>query len=271
MPRADDLSRELSLSRALCRRAAEVIMAVYRTDFDVDWKSPRDPVTAADRDANALIVDALSQAFPDDAICAEEASEESAAEASARGGRCWFVDPLDGTREFVDRNGEFCVMIGLAIDGVARLGAVYAPVWGRAWSGVPGLGAWEHTDDGHTRTLCVEPAAELSMVVSRSHPHPEVMRLADTLGAARVVPCGGVGLKVAKVVSGEVALYAQLATGPKLWDGCAPEAIARGAGAVMTDAQGRAIRYDTPVLGLDAGIVVAHPALAARALAALRG
>jgi 3'(2'), 5'-bisphosphate nucleotidase len=80
-----------------------------------------------------------------------------------------------------------------------------------------------------------------------------------------------VGLKVAKVVSGEVALYAQLATGPKLWDGCAPEAIARGAGAAMTDAQGRAIRYDTPALGLDAGIVVAHPALAARALAALRG
>ncbi len=266
-----DLSRELSVSLTLCQRAAEVIMAVYRTDFGVDWKSPRDPVTAADRDANALIVDALAEAFPGDAICAEEASEESAAEASARGGRCWFVDPLDGTREFVDRNGEFCVMIGLAIDGVACLGAVHAPVWGRTWYGMPGLGAWERTDDGHTRPLRVAPVTELSMVVSRSHPHPEVMRLAETLGATRVVPCGGVGLKVAKVVSGEVALYAQLATGPKLWDGCAPEAIARGAGAAMTDAQGQAIRYDTPALGLDAGIVVAHPDLAARALAALRG
>jgi 3'(2'), 5'-bisphosphate nucleotidase len=144
-------------------------------------------------------------------------------------------------------------------------------VWGRTWYGIPGLGAWERTDDGHTRPLRVAPVTELSMVVSRSHPHPEVMRLAETLGATRVVPCGGVGLKVAKVVSGEVALYAQLATGPKLWDGCAPEAIARGAGAAMTDAQGRLIRYDTPALGLDAGIVVAHPELAARALAALRG
>lgn len=265
-----DLSRELATALTLCRRAAEVVMAVYRTDFAVDWKSPKDPVTAADRDANELIVMALSEAFPDDAICSEESSEASASAASAKGGRCWFVDPLDGTREFVDRNGEFCVMIGLAIDGVARAGAVYAPVWARGWTGGPGLGAWEHTDGGETRPMRVRPLDELSLAVSRSHPHPSVTALAEALGVARVRACGGVGPKVALVATGEVALYAHLTTGPKLWDGCAPEAIARGAGASFTDASGRAIRYDTAALGLDAGVVVAHPELAARVLEAIR-
>lgn len=265
-----DLTHERSVCLDLCRQAAAVIMAVYRTDFTVDWKSPRDPVTAADREANALIVGALERAFPHDAICAEEASAESAAEAAARGGRCWFVDPLDGTRDFVERNGEFCVMVGLAIDGQARVGAVYAPVLGRAWSGGPGLGAWEHLDDGGARALRVAPPQDLTLVSSRSHPHPEVHRLAEALGA-RITICGSVGIKVAKVACGEESLYAHLAPGPKLWDGCAPEAIARGAGASVTDAAGQPLRYDSAALGLDAGIVVAHQDLAARALRALRG
>lgn len=262
-----DLSREIETALILCRRAAARVMAVYQTDFSVDWKSPKDPVTAADREANEIIVSALAEAFPDDAICSEESNEEGASAAAAEGGRCWFVDPLDGTREFVDRNGEFCVMIGLAIDGVARLGAVYAPVWGRAWTGGPGLGAWEHTDAGETRPMALSPMEELSLAVSRSHPHPAVMTLAESLGVQRVRACGGVGPKVALVATGEVALYAHLTTGPKLWDGCAPEAIARGAGASVTDARGRALRYDTAALGLDDGLVVAHPSLAARVLA----
>lgn len=265
-----DLTRELALSLDLCRRAAQTIMAIYATDFSVDWKAPKDPVTAADRAANELIVRALREAFPDDAICAEEASTDDASAAAARGGRCWFVDPIDGTREFIDRNGEFCVMIGLAVDGAARLGVVYAPVWGRAFAGGPGLGARELRDDGSVRELTLHEPTEVTMAFSRSHPSPTIVALAARLGA-RTRPCGSVGLKIALVAAGEVTLYAHHGRGPKLWDGCAPEAIARGAGADFTDARGRAMRYDTPALGLDEGIVVAHPTLAARALAALQG
>lgn len=107
------------------------------------------------------------------------------------------------------------------------------------------------------------------MAFSRSHAHPGVVKLAEDLGAVRRRPCGSVGLKVALVATGEVTLYAHLGRGPKLWDGCAPEAIARGAGAAVTDAKGRPLRYDTAQLGLDEGLVVAHPALAARAVSAL--
>lgn len=264
-----DLSRELSTALDLCRRAADTVMAVYRTEFSVDWKSPKDPVTAADHAANALIVGELARAFPGDAICAEEATAEEASAAAARGGRCWFVDPLDGTREFVDRNGEFSVMIGLAVDGDAALGVVVAPVWGRTFVGGPSLGAWEILEDGTRAPLRVEAPAEVTVAVSRSHAKPEVLALAEALGASRRRPCGSVGLKVALVATGEVTLYAHLGVGPKLWDGCAPEAVARGAGAAVTDASGRAIRYDTAHLGLDAGLVVAHPALADRAVRAL--
>lgn len=256
---------------AIARRAGDEIMAVYATDFDVEWKAPEDPVTAADRDANALIVDALTREFRDDAVCAEEGDEAEAAAAAARGGRCWFVDPMDGTRDFVRRSGEFCVMIGLAIDGVARVGAVYAPVLGRMWSGVVGEGAWEHRDDGSARALTLDGEASSVFVMSRSRPQPAVVALAETLGASELRRCGSVGLKVGLVASGEAALYAHVEAGPKLWDACAPDAIAHGAGAVMTDATGRAIRYDTSTLRLERGIFAAHPRIAARALDALRG
>lgn len=263
------LQPELDLAVALCQRAAARVMAVYAGDFAVDWKSPGDPVTAADREANALLVEGLAAAFPDDAICAEEADAASAGGAAARGGRCWFVDPLDGTREFVGRNGEFAVMVGLAVDGVARLGVVHAPVWGKVFAGGPGLGAWCLDASGARTALVVHEPTEVTMAFSRSHPHPRVVGLAEKLGATRRRPCGSVGLKVALVATGDVTLYAHLGTGPKLWDGCAPEAIARGAGATVCDAAGRPLRYDTAHLGLDAGLVVAHPSLAARAVRAL--
>ncbi len=265
MANPNPLSRETAVALDAARAASALIERIYETPFEVEWKGKGDPVTVADRSANELLVAALAAAFPDDHICAEEADAAVAASASAKGGRCWFVDPLDGTREFVDRNGEFCVMVGLAVGGEARLGVIVAPAWRRTLVGVVGHGAWEITDAGE-RALTVSPPSQVSqasLAVSRSHPHPRVASMAARLGITAMRPCGSVGLKVALVATGAVSAYVHMGRGPKLWDGCAPEAIARAAGAEVTDAAGRGLRYDTSELALSEGIVVAPAGLAA--------
>jgi 3'(2'), 5'-bisphosphate nucleotidase len=204
-------------------------------------------------------------------VCAEESAVEDSARAAAKGGRCWFVDPLDGTKEFVSRNGEFCVMVGLAVEGRATLGALVAPAWGRAFAGVVGVGAWELLADGARRSLQAPVRAEAAgatLMCSRSHANPRVAALAERLSLRSRV-CGSVGLKMASVATGEADAYIHLGPGPKLWDGCAPEAVARAAGATVTDETGGVIRYDTGHLPLARGIVVAAPPLDAALRAAL--
>ena len=119
-----DLSREREIARAAALEAGRLVMALYRTDVRVEMKGKNDPVTAADNASNDAIVAALSRAFPGDAILAEESGAGGAA---ALDGRRWCVDPLDGTKEFLAQNGEFAVMIGLAIAGRPVLGVVYQP------------------------------------------------------------------------------------------------------------------------------------------------
>ena len=122
------MDTELTAVLSIAREAAEIVRAVYRTPFAVEMKGPNDPVTRADREANTLICARLAEAFPGVPIIAEETPPESLAEARemVRHDRVFFVDPLDGTRDFADRNPEFAVMIGLAIAGRAATGPVDA-------------------------------------------------------------------------------------------------------------------------------------------------
>jgi 3'(2'), 5'-bisphosphate nucleotidase len=259
-----DFEEEMTVSIRAAKRAADLISEIYATGFSVEWKGHNDPVTVADRKANALLVEAVKASFPDDYICAEEDTTESASEAASKGGRCWFIDPLDGTREFVDRNGEFCVMVGLAVEGRAVLGVVVAPASNRTFVGLTNMGAWEISPDGSRRILRVTEGNCDSLAVSRAHPHAKVEAVAKRLGIQRMRPCGSVGLKVCLVATGEVDGYVHFGRGPKLWDGCAPEAIARGAGATFTESDGTPMRYNTHDLSLERGIVVAHPVVAQR-------
>lgn len=265
-------TREIDVALAAALAASGRVRELYASGVEVDWKGHDDPVTTADHEANAMIVAALRAAFPVDGICAEESDAGESSQAAARGGRCWFIDPLDGTKDFVQRNGEFCVMVGLAVQGRAALGVVVSPVSGVALVGVPGEGSWSIDPSGartELRVRAAPSASEARMIGSRSHPHPRVTALAEALGVTDLRRRGSVGLKVAAVATGECDLYAHFGRGPKLWDGCAPEAIARGAGALVTDSLGRDIAYDTADLGLDDGLVVAPAALHALAIAEL--
>ncbi|WP_437600674.1 3'(2'),5'-bisphosphate nucleotidase CysQ [Sorangium sp. So ce590] len=260
--------RELDEIVRIARAAAAIVMDVYATPFIVEMKGPGDPVTRADREANALICGALEAAFPGEAILAEE-SVPAAEELAARFGRerVFFVDPLDGTREFADRNGEFAVMIGLAVSGRAALGVVVMPTTGEALAGRAGDGggfAFLEARDGSRRPLQVSPVAspaDATLIVSRSHRPKEIEPLLSRLGISKVVPCGSVGVKIARIATGEVDLYVHGGGGAKLWDSCAPEAVLRGAGGRFTDLTGAPIDYTGPGLKLARGIIASNGAL----------
>jgi 3'(2'), 5'-bisphosphate nucleotidase len=267
--RADALARAL----VIARQAAAGIARIYAGDFDVEYKAKDDPVTLADREANALICAALMRDYPGVPIVAEE-SDPSTYAGFASAPAVWFVDPLDGTREFVAKNGEFAVMIGLAEAGRATLGVLVEPATGRAFVGAEGLGAFEVAGDDSRRTIHVSRTARLAdaeLLVSRSHRSASVEAAVAKLGVRLITPRGGAGVKAARVACGETDLYVQPGRAGKLWDACAPEAIVRAAGGQWSDALGGAIPYASDALENARGVVAANPALHAQAIERLHG
>ena len=181
---------------------------------------------AGDRVANAFIMEALKVRRPDDAILSEEEANDTARCAASR---VWIVDPLDGTREYGERRGDWAVHVALAIDGRAALGAV----------ALPGLGLILRSDES---AAAPEPAARLRMLVSRTRPAAEALAVADALGA-ELVPMGSAGAKAMAVVRGEADIY--LHTGGQYeWDNCAPAAVAAAAGLHVSRSDGSPLVYN---------------------------
>jgi 3'(2'), 5'-bisphosphate nucleotidase len=255
------LASELHIASQLARQAGALILEVYATDFAVEDKAEdAGPVTEADHLANALLLERLRHHFPQDGVVAEETKDTSDAQ---RFSRCWYVDPMDGTREFVRRNGEFAVHVGLSVDGEAKLGVVYRPVGDRLYAGVVGEGCWLEAD-GARRELKVPAAGEglPRLVVSRSHRVASSTVLRERLGVGAVRESGSVGLKAGLIAEGESDVYVHTSPKSYRWDACAPEAVLRAAGGVFTDLTGALYRYDGSELqnlrGLLAGAPWAH-------------
>lgn len=238
------LQRELDVAERVAREAGRIILEVYRTDFAVEYKpSEGGPVTEADARANELIVSELRRAFPGDGVIAEESVDPAEVQKSAR---CWFVDPLDGTAEFVDKNGMFAVHIGLAVEGVPQVGVVYAPAADKLYAGIVGQGC-ELEDGNGRRAIRVSGASEpkqMRLVVSRSHKSKKTALVQAELGITQVREQGSVGLKCGLLAEAEADLYLHPSTGSWRWDSCAPEAVLRAAGGVLTDFAGVPYRYD---------------------------
>jgi len=219
----------------------------YDGDLDIEQKGLDDPVTAADHAANRAILAILRNVRPDDRVLSEESPPP---EDAAGRRRLWVVDPLDGTKEFIAHNGEFSVMVGLAVDGRASLGAVYQPAVGRLYAGIADGGAWVVAGAQQTpRVVSIRlstapgPTRPIRFVRSRSHPDERLARLAEELGDTEEVISGSVGIKCALVATGEADLYVHPVPYLKEWDTCAPEAVLRGAGGTVTDCSGEPLRY----------------------------
>ena len=258
--------REIDAAREAARAAAKRILELYGPDVEVRWKGENDPVTAADEAATGVILEHLHGAFPDDAILIEERADDRSRLGRRR---VWIVDPLDGTREFIDRIPEFCVMIGLVEDGEPVVGVVHVPLTGAVFLGSRGSSARRIDGDGTTVDLSCTPAPSIEamrLVVSRSHRSEKISRAKDLLGITAEVPSGSVGMKVARLVTGEADLYIHLGPGIKLWDACAPDAILRSAGGLMTDPAGAPIDYGAESVHCPIGLLASagthHAAIA---------
>lgn len=224
------------------KRAGDMLLRIYDTPFGYELKGEVDPVTEADRLANTYLVNALRGAFPSDGVVAEETADTSDALDKRR---CWYVDPLDGTKEFIKKNGEFSVMVGLAVEGHSTLGVVYQPVTDKLYSGIVGEGA-TLASQGNTKSLRVsdirEPA-QLRLVTSRSHRSDGVDQILTALGIVQQSVSGSVGLKAGLIAEQAADLYVHLSDRSCAWDACAPEAILRAAGGCFTDLAGRPFFY----------------------------
>ena len=279
------LEREVAVASAAAIDAGRRILEVYATDFAVSLKGENDPVTRADELANDAIVDTLEAHFPGDAIVAEEGSGPN--HDAPR--RIWFVDPLDGTKEFISKNGEFSVMIGLAIEGRAALGVVYQPTTDRLFVGV--VGAYAERLDGARDALVGEGSVTLDasrlrrtplrvsdtaapsalrLVVSRSHRSAATDALRDALGITGERPSGSVGLKVGLLATREADLYVHLSDKSHAWDACAPEAILVAAGGRFTGLDGMPLRYDLGPTKNARGILACNAAAFDSVLPAVR-
>ena len=260
------LRRELECARRLAVAAGDAAMRHYGSALP-ELKSCDSPVTIADRAANDVIVRGLAAEFPADAILSEE-SADSPARLAAR--RVWVVDPLDGTKEFLAQNGEFSIMIGLAIDGAAHLGVVYAPATRTLYSAVSGGGAVVERD-GVAHPLRREaPQGSLRLVGSRSHADPRVTAIQRALAIDVTRPSGSVGIKCALIAEDECDLYVHPVPYMKEWDTCAPEVILSEAGGVVVDCHGDPLRYNKPDPRQPQGILAAAPEVLERVLDTVR-
>jgi 3'(2'), 5'-bisphosphate nucleotidase len=234
----------LAQVREIALRAGEVVMAVYSTDFAVRGKDDASPVTEADERAEEVIVPALQALTPDVPIVAEEAV--AAGRIPVVRDRFWLVDPLDGTKEFIGRNGEFTVNIALVQDGTPVLGVVYAPALGRLFAGAVGGDAYVEDAQGRRGIRCrAAPAEGLTVVASRSH--GDAAALDAFLGGRKVASLKNAGssLKLCLVAAGEADLYPRLGRTME-WDIAAGHAVLAAAGGSVTDLSGKALAYGKP-------------------------
>ncbi len=249
---------ELEFALRLVREASRIILEHYEHAPEIHWKGKDDPVTDADEAVTVHILRRLGEEFPKDAVLIEERGDDRR---RLSGMRTWIVDPLDGTREFIERNGEFSVMVGFVENGRPVVGAVGVPVAGEVYGGAIGLGAFCEKEGQRRMRSLLRKAKDLgdaTLIVSRSHRSAKIDLLKERLGITKEKVCGSVGLKMIKVISGEADLYIHFGKGIKLWDTCSPEAIARAVGVMFTDLSGRNIDYLSGSVGVARGIIVAE-------------
>jgi 3'(2'), 5'-bisphosphate nucleotidase len=236
--------RLLDAVAKIARDAGRAILEVYGTEFAVTFKDDSSPLTEADKRAHEIIDAGLRALDPCVPVLSEEAVPERPEE--RRGWeKFWLVDPLDGTKEFLKRNGEFTVNIALVEEHRAVLGVVLAPVLDRLYFGALTLGAWRQDGDGLPEPIHVARPARVPprVVGSRSHESGAVVDYLKALGPHTITPMGS-SLKICLVAEGAADLYPRL--GPTSeWDTGAAQAILESAGGRMIDPAGQPLTYNS--------------------------
>jgi 3'(2'), 5'-bisphosphate nucleotidase len=263
--------KELGVALDAARKAAARILELYAT-FQAIPDARADISTQADRDSQEIILQAIRQHFPDDALCAEEATPTLAAAPKA-GPRTWVVDPIDGTRGFAQKNGEFSVMIALVEKGQVVVGVVVEPAMGRHTWATRGGGCFRRDDEWEAERCHVSKNDHLSaatLTQSRSKPGV-VTRQVQRLKPAKVIETHSAGVKLAKVARGEADLYVNHYPNFHDWDIAAGHVLVEEAGGRVTGLRGQEIRYGQGAADQRAGLLATNDVLHEAALLALVG
>ncbi len=229
---------------AACREASAAILEIYGQDFQVDTKSDNSPLTQADLASHRVLGNALEHIAPEIPVLSEE-GRDIQWEARRNWPSLWLVDPLDGTREFVNRNGDFTVNVALIEKHIAVLGLVAIPVTGEVYVGIHGQGAWKLDRAGNRHDVRTQrPARSRPVVIgSRSHSNQRTRDYFESLGDHTVMSRGS-ALKFCVVAEGEADLYPRL--GPTSeWDTAAGHAVVEAAGGKVTRADGQPLLYNS--------------------------
>lgn len=242
--KAQDIKELLDPVIQIAYEAGRKIMGVYEREFSVEEKSDNTPLTEADMAAHYAIEKGLTELTPEFPILSEESAPTSFAE-RASWSRYWLVDPLDGTREFIKRNGEFTVNIALIENHQAVMGFVYAPVVGALYYAAKGMGAYkrEGLEEPLPIHVCDHRRDKLIVAGSRSHASQEFLQFLDNVGEHEIISMGS-ALKSCLVAEGAADIYARL--GPTSeWDTAAAQCIVEEAGGRITKTDMTTLQYNT--------------------------
>ena len=229
---------------AIAESAGKAILEIYNRDFDIQEKEDKSPLTEADLAAHKLIVAELEKLEPKLPVLSEESASIPYEERS-RWLRYWLVDPLDGTKEFIKRNGEFTVNIALIESGRPSCGVVHVPVAGVTYFGCVGQGAQKRNEDGSSETISVAQQRQhpTRIAGSRSHAGDSLQRFLDKVGPHEIVSMGS-SLKLCLVAEGRADIYPRL--GPTSeWDTGAAQAVVEAAGGKVTGLDMQPLRYNS--------------------------
>ncbi len=228
----------------IAKEAGHAIMSIYEGEHGVEFKEDNSPLTKADKASHQVIVEGLMRSYPDIPILSEEGADIPYLE-RRDWERFWLVDPLDGTKEFIKRNGEFTVNIALIENGRPVLGVIYVPVQDKLYFGGLNQGAWIQSGDSVASPINVRqpnPEIGLTVVMSRSHPSPDLEAFLTTINVKESVSVGS-SLKLCVVAEGEADIYPRL--GPTMeWDTAAGHAVVEAAGGQVCTPEGGAVKYN---------------------------
>ena len=229
---------ELKTAIALAKVASKTIMHYYGQDMQTEIKSDNTPVTIADKAANKIIYEGLHKAFPLDGIISEEM-------ASLKGSRNWYIDPIDGTKEYVRRFDQFSIHIGFCEKDKPSLGIVHKPTTGETYWGMSGIGAYRINQDGSvtelkTRLLRPNPVPIISQSLDDE---AYAKKIFDYVNADNPIRHGGQGLRMIKVAENIADFNFSEGGKASTWDICAPHAIIAAAGGIVKYSNGNEIKY----------------------------
>lgn len=235
---------EIKKVNEIARKAGTAILKIYEQDFEVMEKADKSPLTEADLAAHHVIVDELQSLTPDIPVLSEESAGISY-DTRAKWQTYWLIDPLDGTKEFIKRNGEFTVNIALIHEGKAVLGVVYVPVTQITYYGDSQQGAFKMDAVGNSSAMRVTSKHQTPLRVagSRSHAGDSLLQFLDKLGEHEIISMGS-SLKLCLVAEGKADLYPRLGLTSE-WDTAAAQAVVEAAGGKVTDSNMNPLLYNT--------------------------